>query len=267
MNTAIGIIQARCSSTRLPGKVLMPLAKAPMIEHIYKRAMSCDLLSNVIVATSNDASDVPLVEFCKRKGIAVYAGSLNDVFSRYVEILSNCDADYFVRITGDCPFIQPSFIDYQIKILRSKAADFIRLEPHMALFDGQGVMSKQCLLNIAECDLSMEDREHVASFYIQKNLWKFEILSLEIKTALNVANISLAVDTAADYDLISYLYEKYYEHDKIVNLEDVVKFILQHKSILSALQNREQSTINESLSLKRENYSNPNWEKAYWNWP
>lgn len=104
---AIAIIQARMSSSRLPGKVLKPLAGKAMIWHIYQRAKMCQLVDKVIVATSTEKSDDLLSVFCKENNLNVYRGDLNNVLSRFVEILEKDQYPYFVRITGDCPLICP----------------------------------------------------------------------------------------------------------------------------------------------------------------
>ncbi|GAH65974.1 unnamed protein product, partial [marine sediment metagenome] len=114
---AIAIIQAKMSSTRLPGKVLKPLAGKPIIWHIYNRAEHCKFVDKVVVATSTDSSDDPLVEFCINNNMNYYRGSLNNVLSRFIEIIENDYYPYIARITGDCPLIHPQFIDNQIKAL------------------------------------------------------------------------------------------------------------------------------------------------------
>ena len=114
---AIAIIQARMSSTRLPGKVLLPLAGKPVIHHIVDRAKSCENIGKVVVATSVENSDNPLVEYCKKNNIEYYRGNLNNVLSRFIAILNLNNYDYCVRITGDCPLIHPPFIDSQILAL------------------------------------------------------------------------------------------------------------------------------------------------------
>ena len=96
---AIGIIQARMSSSRLPGKVLKPLAGKPMICHIINRAQQCNNLDRVIVANSIDQSDDALYNYCKYNNIAVHRGSLNNVLQRFLDILKKYEYPYFVRIT------------------------------------------------------------------------------------------------------------------------------------------------------------------------
>ena len=91
----VAIIQARMSSTRLPGKVLKPLAGKPMIWHIYNRAKHCNNLDEVIVATSTDRTDDVLVDYCKSNKMKFHRGSLDNVLQRYLDILEKYEYPYF----------------------------------------------------------------------------------------------------------------------------------------------------------------------------
>ena len=148
--SAIAIIQARMSSNRLPGKVLLPLAGKPMIRHIVDRAKSCNNVSKVIVATSLEESDNPLANYCENNSIEYFRGSLNNVLSRFTEILNKHKYSYCVRITGDCPLIHPPFIDAQIEALQKFSGDLIWGKGQSTVLDGQGVKSRKALLHVAD---------------------------------------------------------------------------------------------------------------------
>jgi len=262
---AIGIIQARCSSSRLPGKVLLPLAGIPMIHHIYDRALSCELLSDVIVATSNEETDKPLVKYCQKNMIPVFMGSLNNVLSRYVQILNNTNAEYFVRITGDCPLIHPNFIDFQIHTLRANDADFIRLTPNMSLLDGQGVMSARSLFCIARKSDSDDDKEHVGSIYIGNNLSMFNIIKVKVLSEYYNIDMSLSVDEISDYDFISCLYEKFY-NGGILDLTLIADYLTNEKLLVAERKNRNQSEINQKLEKKKLFEKDILGKKVEWIW-
>ena len=265
MKKALGIIQARCSSSRLPNKVLLPLAGTPMIHHIYNRAKSCSLLNDVIVATSSDKTDLPLVEYCKKNEIPVYTGSLNNVLSRYVKILGDLDVDYFVRITGDCPLIHPAFIDFQIELLRSHDADFIRLDPHMSILDGQGVMSKRSLIYISDNTKSPSDYEHVGAIYIEKNLPSFDIIKVKVLSNFDEIDVSLSVDEPEDFEFVSHIYRQLYDGD-ILDLTRVADF-LKHNTILVDIQRRRRpSEINLTLGKRRLENNYFFIKEAIWEW-
>ena len=107
----VAIIQARMSSSRLPGKVLMPLAERPVLWHVFNRIKGCRTIQKVVVATSIDASDDAIGDWCRQNGIALYRGSLQDVLDRYYQAAKCFGAEAVVRITADCPAIDPEIVD------------------------------------------------------------------------------------------------------------------------------------------------------------
>lgn len=106
----VGIVQARMSSTRLPGKVLLEAAGRPLILHMLERVGKCRLFDELWLATSRDPSDEPLYEAVSRAGYSAHRGSLENVLSRFWEIGKTTQADIVVRLTGDCPLHDPSVI-------------------------------------------------------------------------------------------------------------------------------------------------------------
>src|SRR5437867_234126 len=99
----VAIIQARLSSQRLPGKVLLDISDHPMLYHVVSRTKRAKTLDQVIVATSTDKPDEAVAAFCADEGIRCVRGDLNDVLSRYFHAAENAKADIIVRVTGDCP--------------------------------------------------------------------------------------------------------------------------------------------------------------------
>lgn len=128
---AIAVIQARMSSKRLPGKVLLPFAGSTIIETIYKRLSNSSKLSNILVGTSNSKSDDILVSLLAEKGFNYYRGSLEDVMARFASICNHYKPDYVARITGDCPLIDYRIMDKCIDEAVSGQYDyFALLEPY-----------------------------------------------------------------------------------------------------------------------------------------
>ena len=165
----IAIIQARMSSSRLPRKVMSNLSGEPMIRRIYDLVNKCDYVDKVIVATSLEKTDDELFEYCKSNKLNVYRGSLNNVLSRFVEIIKKYNPKLIVRITGDCPFIYPVFIDKQIKILLQTGADYIISKKEVNILCGQSVHSSSSLLFVAENSSCADDLEHVGSPFLTRN--------------------------------------------------------------------------------------------------
>ncbi len=111
MKHTIAIIQARMSSSRLPGKVLLEITGKPMLNRVIERVCRAETIDQVIVATTDDSSDNPIAELCKKSGYPCYRGSMHDVLDRYYQTARQYDPDLIVRITADCPLIDPQVID------------------------------------------------------------------------------------------------------------------------------------------------------------
>jgi spore coat polysaccharide biosynthesis protein SpsF len=124
MERVVIIVQARMSSTRLPGKVLMDVEGIPMLGRVVERARRTEAADEVVVATSRDLSDEPIVGFCETAGIRCARGSHYDVLDRYYTTAQANKADIVVRITADCPLIDSHLIDKVVAILkRLRSAD------------------------------------------------------------------------------------------------------------------------------------------------
>lgn len=124
MTRCIAFVQARMSSSRLPGKVLAPIDGRPAIVHLVDRARQARLLDDVVVVTSTDASDDPLADALRMAGVPAFRGDLNDVLSRYVAAARAHPCDEVVRLTGDCPLVDPSVVDAVVALRRSTGADY-----------------------------------------------------------------------------------------------------------------------------------------------
>lgn len=121
---AIAVVQARMGSARFPGKVLMPVGGVPAIDLLLKRLGNAKTLDEVIVATSSSKKDDILANHLKDQRIPFYRGDENDVLSRFVEITSLTQPDVIVRLTGDCPFVDPTVVDSVVNELTFQAADY-----------------------------------------------------------------------------------------------------------------------------------------------
>lgn len=123
------IIQARMSSSRLPGKVLLKIAGQPMLVHVVERARSARSVEQVVVATTTDPSDDPIQQLCAQRGYACYRGSLPDVLDRYTQAARQFEAHTIVRLTADCPLIDPAVLDLTVEALAENDFAANRLPP------------------------------------------------------------------------------------------------------------------------------------------
>ncbi|HET7145525.1 MAG TPA: NTP transferase domain-containing protein, partial [Anaerolineales bacterium] len=127
----IAIIQGRMSSSRLPGKILADIAGQPMLTRVFTRTSRAKTVDEVIFATTTDASDDAVAQYCDFSGIPFTRGSLFDVLDRYYQTAAQAKADVVVRITADCPVIDPVLIDDVVNTLLKNEYDFVcnRLPP------------------------------------------------------------------------------------------------------------------------------------------
>ena len=126
-NSTVAIIQARMSSTRLNGKVLKPLSGKPIIAQIFKRLQHSRTLDNIVLATSLNDEDIPIAELCQQIGLECYRGSLNDVLDRFYHAATEAKASYIVRITADCPVIDPVVVDAVVTAALAGGFDYYSL--------------------------------------------------------------------------------------------------------------------------------------------
>jgi spore coat polysaccharide biosynthesis protein SpsF len=127
----VAIVQARMSSSRLPGKVLLDIAGKIMIQRVIERTLRARTLDSVTVATTTDRSDDPIAAFAVSMGVPYTRGSLHDVLDRYYNAACSHNADVIIRVTADCPAIDPALVDQAVKTLLDGGYDFVanRLPP------------------------------------------------------------------------------------------------------------------------------------------
>ena len=164
------VIQARMGSTRLPGKVLMPLAGKPALEHVIERARAAREVDQVVIATSTLPADDAVAEFCAARGWPCVRGSEDDVLARFLTALEHHPADIVVRITGDCPLTDPAMIDELVSALKNdpRGLDYIsntqapRKIPHGLDVE---VMRADALQRAGREAAAREEREHVTPYF------------------------------------------------------------------------------------------------------
>lgn len=227
--TAIAIIQARMSSSRLPGKVLMPLAGRPMIWHIHQRLKLCKHVNQIVVATSKEKEDDELANYCDLNNIQYKRGSLTNVLERFADIFGKTEQEYVARITGDCPLIYPEFIDHQIEMLALYSADFVQTIPNSTNLTGQGVYSKESLLRVYERSTDLDDQEHVGANYLSKNYRKFKVLGMKLPAYLHRTQHKLSIDEIEDYLMIEKIYDALWDGSPI-SINDVLDWLIQNPS-------------------------------------
>ncbi len=205
----VAIIQARMESSRLPGKVLADIGGQPMLSRVVVRARRAQTIGQVVVATTVDSSDDPVAAFCQTRGFPCFRGDPADVLDRYYQAAKRFNACTVIRLTGDCPVIDPGEIDRTVRAFFETDVDFAanRLPPPWKRtspigFDTEVVRFTALARAWREADAKFE-REHVMPyFYVQEG--RFRILLVDHDRDLG--HLRLTVDTEEDLSLIRHIY-------------------------------------------------------------
>lgn len=229
MSLVTCIVQARMGSTRLKGKVLKKIADIPMILLTLKRLEKSRYIDKIILATSDKEEDIPLYETVKAAGFDVFRGDEENVLKRYVDCLNQYGGDTVVRITGDCPLIDPIIIDNVISYYQMNRYDYVRLdvpETFIRGFDVE-VFSKEALFTTYSKADEKKYTEHV-TYYMYTHPDEFNIGIVRGNTFYN-KDYRLCVDTIEDFILVSKIFENF--ENIFVSSKEVVKFLDDHTEL------------------------------------
>jgi spore coat polysaccharide biosynthesis protein SpsF len=248
----VAIIQARMGASRLPGKVLLDIGGKPMLDRVVTRTQRSQIVDQVVVATSTDQSDDPIVKYCDKQGFPSYRGKLRDVLDRYFQAAKLHSAGVIVRITADCPIIDPMVVDQtlnafhglgpslinetesdsqqspQIQSQKKPSWDFAanRFPPPWHRTFPIGLDTEVCTFSALETAWREADqphhREHVMPFlYEQKN--RFHVLLVNHEP--DYGNYRWTVDTSQDLELVRSIYNRFAGRDDFTWLEvlDLIK--------------------------------------------
>jgi spore coat polysaccharide biosynthesis protein SpsF len=243
------IIQARMASTRLPGKVLMTISDIPLLKIMVDRVRHANQITNIIVATSTSTLDDKIVEFCQSNDIESFRGSENDVLSRYYECSMLYDFDIIVRLTGDCPLIDPKIIDQVILLFKKSGADYasntIPLDSS-TYPDGSDVevFSKLALIS-AQSEVSDSNyREHVTFHFWKDENSKFK--TVQLTNQENWSKYRITVDYPEDFEVVKYLFGQIEGESPYGQLKTIIRILKKNPEV---------------KKLNKEFYSGMGWGK------
>lgn len=205
----LAIIQARVLSTRLPGKVLKRILGKPMLKLQLERVLLATRIDKLIVATSVDPSDEKIKVLCEEMGIPCYRGDLDDVLDRFYQAAKTYDAQHVVRLTGDCPLIDPRVVDQVVEYYLAGGYDYASNTVTPTFPDGLDVEIFRflALQKAWESALLPSEREHVTPF-IRNHTDIFKIGAF--RQDLDMSHLRWTVDEPEDFELVSLIYEKLY---------------------------------------------------------
>jgi spore coat polysaccharide biosynthesis protein SpsF len=218
----LAILQARMSSTRLPGKVMADVAGAPMILRQIERLKRSRLIGRIAVATSTKAEDTPLAEAVSAADVPVYRGSLDDVLDRYAAALEAFGpAEHVARLTADCPLVDPEVVDRTLQLHLDTGADYTANTPARRMFPkglDVEVARAEALRRAAREATAPYEREHVTPFlYQHPDLFDLRFVTQEI----DEGDVRWTVDRPDDLEFVRAVYCALYPADPAFTSDEV----------------------------------------------
>jgi spore coat polysaccharide biosynthesis protein SpsF len=225
-------------STRLPGKVLRPLAGRPMLARIVERVRAAASVANVVVATSDREGDEPIRQMCAVEGIDCFAGSEQDVLDRFYRAAVTFHGDPLIRITADCPLVDPGLLTKLVALFGEGGYDHVGVATGAgAIFLGKGrypdgldaeCFSAAALERAWREATSPQDREHVTPFiWRQKDLFR----TGQLMSAVDYSQLRWTVDNEADFELIARIYDALYRPDGVFRMDGVLQYLAAHPEL------------------------------------
>lgn len=226
----LAILQARTSSSRLPGKVLLPILGKPMLARQIERLNRCHEIDRLIIATSTDPSDDPIEAMCREAGIACYRGSLTDVLDRYVQAARPHRPVTVIRVTGDCPLADPEIIDDVIRFFEAGGYDYASNTITPTFPDGLDVeiMRFSCLEEVAREAVLPSHREHVTLFF-KADTGRYRLGNLS--DDVDRSHLRWTVDEPEDFEFVTRVYERLYPAKPAFTMRDILNLIEQEPAL------------------------------------
>ncbi len=223
------LITARLKSTRLPMKVIKPMHGKPMIMHMLDRLKESKSLDEIIICTSEESQDDPLVEISEKTGVQCYRGDADDVIGRLLGAAEMYNVDYIVNITADCPFVDPVYIDHIVNAYKKTNADLIRAWdlPHGAFSYGIKTEAARKVLELKNSN----DTEVWYQYFTDTGL--FNVVDLEIENKFHKRpGLRMTLDYPEDWQFFEAIFDELYEDGKVFKLDKILKLLDEKPEII-----------------------------------
>ncbi|MEK5025618.1 glycosyltransferase family protein [Paenibacillus sp. FSL M7-1046] len=237
----VAIIQARMGSTRLPGKVLMPLGDTCILDYVVTRCQKIQKVTQVVVATSILKQDDDIENWCKLNGVSCFRGSEEDVLERYYVCAQNYKSDYILRVTADCPFVDYELASLMIEAMVTNPSDILLYEGQIPRGLAVEVISLQALEKVNLQGTESRHREHV-TYYAYENKENFTCVSLKLPKYLDHPQLRITVDTPEDYEVCQLIAEKFVDN-KTISSAEVIQYLLNSPKVSEINAHIEQKPV------------------------
>ena len=244
MSKTACIVQARFASTRLPGKVLLEAGGKSLLEHLVERLRRAEAIDEIVIATTVNSDCRPIIDLAEKCEVTWFAGSEEDVLERYLGAAREVNADNIIRVTSDCPLIDPVTIDRVVNCYLSGNADYVSNTIERTYPRGLDteVFSFAALEKAGELASEKQYREHV-TLYMYRHREHFTLINVGAEPPLNRPELRLTVDTEDDFRLITEIYEALYRPGEIININDVIKLFEERPELVQINSHVEQKKV------------------------
>ncbi|KGK86068.1 glycosyltransferase family protein [Clostridium sp. HMP27] len=226
------IIQAHMASTRLPGKVMKTIQNKEILLHVYERCLKAKTADKVVIATSTNKENDEIEHFCNKHNIECFRGAESDVLDRYYQCAKLYNPNIIIRVTSDCPILEPKLIDYWVNNMFIDGVEFIEEEKELFTGFGLDIFTYRALIKMKKNAVTDKQKEHVVGYYYDnKHKFTHKIYPLSVELKYLYKNYRLTIDTKEDFDLIKEIYDKFYI-DEYVDLKQVMDYLDNNRSLL-----------------------------------
>jgi len=242
----VATIEARMTSSRLPGKVLLSLGGKPALERLVERIRRSCYVDDIVVATTINNSDMPIIALCEEIGCSYFRGSEENVLLRVLEAARSVDGDVVVEITADCPLVDHRHIDKVIELFYSGEYDYASNTVERSFPDGFDVQvfPVRVLEDVDRLTQNPIDRVHV-SYYIYTHPERYKLAHYKAKGDMYWPEGRVTLDEQSDYELLNAIVEELYPANKDFSAEDVIRLLKSRPDLVAINAEVRQKEIQE----------------------
>jgi spore coat polysaccharide biosynthesis protein SpsF len=229
----VATIEARMTSSRLPGKVFLPASGKPMLAHLVRRLRAVPSLDGIVLATTTNATDDVLEEFARDAQIGCFRGSEGDVMMRVIGAAESANADVVVEITGDCPIIDPGIVEMVIRTFRENDADYVGNSHVRSYPDGMDVQVFRLATLRRSAAMTNEalDHEHV-TLHIRNHPELFRPINVVAPPQLHWPELGLTLDEPGDYELLRRIIERLEPSNPVFGCDETLRLLRANRAWL-----------------------------------
>ncbi|HET6463281.1 MAG TPA: NTP transferase domain-containing protein [Candidatus Krumholzibacteria bacterium] len=238
----VGIVTARMSSTRLPGKTLLPLAGKPVLEHVIESVRAAGVVDEIVVATSRNPANEPIVALAERCDVGCYQGEEEDVLERFIQVLRRWDYPHCVRLCADNPITDMETTARLVEAHLSGDFDYTCVRGlHLPLGLTEAVSRR--VLEVEDGEVGMDFRRESITIFIREQADRFRIKALAPDPFLNQTALRLTLDYPEDYTMLSTVFDRLYD-GRPIDYRRALEFMRDHPEVAAINAQQEQKAGN-----------------------